>query len=221
MNTESSLGYNPIEIYSRIEKLFLSNGMKATQEEIAKFIGVTQKSVAKWKTSIPGSDNLIRIANKFNVSLDWLVYGKEPTPNATTQDNMKIEDICKAFLQAQRFSLIKVTNKNLDDLAQLPIGSPETIYLSITPYKWSINESNGQYYCTWDNCIRSDAFIFQQFLINATLNNKNGASEKLKEKQLQEIFDEIKNNTIEQEIEDGLLVDVDNPHGFLVGEDVV
>lgn len=213
MNTESSLGYNPIEIYSRIEKLFLSNGMKATQEEIAKFIGVTQKSVAKWKTSIPGSDNLIRIANKFNVSLDWLVYGKEPTPNATTQDNMKIEDICHAIIKACDFSKIKVTNSNVEELVD-PLTGPETLTLEITPYNFEHDINECENYCSWCNYIRGDALILQQFLVNATLVNRSGASEKLKEKQLWEIFNEIKNNINSRTDENGFLGNVYNPHGF-------
>lgn len=214
MDTDNSLGYNPSEVYERIKKLFRDHRMKDTQDEIARFLDVSQKSVAKWKNNIPGSDNLIRIATKFNVSLDWLVWGKETSQTATTQGDMKIEDICNAMIKTCKFSEIKVTNKNLEDLAQFPIGVPATISIDITPYTFEQDINECDNYRSWSNYISGDAFTLQQFLVNATLINRSGASAKLKAKQMKDIFDEIRSNVVKHENEGGFLSNVYNPHGF-------
>ena len=58
--------------------------MRLTQEELADKIGVSKSAVAKWETDggLPDRDNLKRIAELINVSVDELhrviARGKEP-----------------------------------------------------------------------------------------------------------------------------------------------
>ena len=53
-----------------------------SQEELANLLDVTRQAVQKWEagTSRPDMDNLVSLAEYFQVSLDYLVTGKEPTP---------------------------------------------------------------------------------------------------------------------------------------------
>ena len=53
-----------------------------SQEELANLLGVTRQAVQKWEagTSRPDMDNLVSLAEYFQVSLDYLVTGKEPSP---------------------------------------------------------------------------------------------------------------------------------------------
>ena len=53
-----------------------------SQDELANLLGVTRQAVQKWEagTSRPDMDNLVSLAEYFQVSLDYLVTGKEPTP---------------------------------------------------------------------------------------------------------------------------------------------
>ena len=58
-----------------------------SQEELANLVGVTRQAVQKWEagTSRPDMDNLVSLAEYFNVSLDYLVTGKEASfPPAPT-----------------------------------------------------------------------------------------------------------------------------------------
>ncbi len=50
-----------------------------SQEELADLVGVTRQAVQKWEagTSRPDMDNLTALAAYFNVTLDYLVLGKE------------------------------------------------------------------------------------------------------------------------------------------------
>ncbi len=53
-----------------------------SQEELANLMGVTRQAVQKWEagTSRPDMDNLASLADYFQVSLDYLVTGKETSP---------------------------------------------------------------------------------------------------------------------------------------------
>lgn len=53
-----------------------------SQEELANLMGVTRQAVQKWEagTSRPDMDNLASLADYFQVSLDYLVTGKEAAP---------------------------------------------------------------------------------------------------------------------------------------------
>ena len=65
------------------ERLFnLRRQAGLSQEELANLLGVTRQAVQKWEagTSRPDMDNLVSLAEYFNVSLDYLVTGKETSP---------------------------------------------------------------------------------------------------------------------------------------------
>ena len=53
-----------------------------SQEEVAEKIGVSRQAVSKWERveASPDTDNLIALAQLYNVSLDELVLGKTPEP---------------------------------------------------------------------------------------------------------------------------------------------
>ena len=55
-------------------------GRELTQADLAKQLGVTQAAVSKWmKGTPPGADIVVRIANLFSVSTDFLLLGKTVT----------------------------------------------------------------------------------------------------------------------------------------------
>ena len=62
-----------------------------SQEELANLVGVTRQAVQKWEAgaSRPDMDNLVSLAEYFQVSLDYLVTGKEaaPPPAPTVVNN--------------------------------------------------------------------------------------------------------------------------------------
>ena len=67
------------------ERLFtLRRQAGLSQEELANLLNVTRQAVQKWEagSSRPDMDNLMSLAEYFNVSLDYLVAGKEPAPSS-------------------------------------------------------------------------------------------------------------------------------------------
>ena len=65
------------------ERLFtLRRQAGLSQEELANLLDVTRQAVQKWEagTSRPDMDNLVSLAEYFQVSLDYLVMGREAAP---------------------------------------------------------------------------------------------------------------------------------------------
>lgn len=53
-----------------------------SQADLARFLGVRQSTVQQWiqKGSIPAADTALKIAQFINVSLEYLITGKNPPP---------------------------------------------------------------------------------------------------------------------------------------------
>lgn len=107
---------SPSETFERIKKVLEKNGYDvSSNEKIASAVNSSKSSVQRWKNSFPRMDDLIYISQRFSVSLDWLIYGKEQinslvskeTDNQAESKNIQIEkpieeyttkDICNAFI---------------------------------------------------------------------------------------------------------------------------
>lgn len=61
--------------YERIEQLRKSQGF--SQGALEKKLGFSNGSISKWRTSKPTSERLQKLAEFFNVSVDYLVTGEE------------------------------------------------------------------------------------------------------------------------------------------------
>ncbi|MNJ35753.1 HTH-type transcriptional regulator Xre [compost metagenome] len=66
-----------MSIYERIERLIKSKSM--TKKEFCQTLGISTGNLGDWKRgkSSPGTNKLIDIASYFDVSLDWLMTGRE------------------------------------------------------------------------------------------------------------------------------------------------
>lgn len=67
-------------VYERIESLRKSTGL--SQGKLEKELGFSNGSVSKWKTSTPTPERLQKLADFFGVTVDYLMNGKEETPEA-------------------------------------------------------------------------------------------------------------------------------------------
>lgn len=77
----------------------LRNKNNMTQEEFAEYMIVTRQSVSKWENgkAYPDVEKMIKIAELYNVSLDYLIRGEEAEPVPDQQiDIQKTEEINEA-----------------------------------------------------------------------------------------------------------------------------
>ena len=71
-------------IFTRIKELCQKRGISVNKLE--SIVGMSQYSITRWKNSSPTVDKLLRVAQYFRVSLDYLVGQTDvSSPNPTVQ----------------------------------------------------------------------------------------------------------------------------------------
>ena len=71
--------------YDQLLKLCESSGIKPTT--LITQLGMSKGSMANWKAGkLPSGDVLVRFSEHFNVSLDYLVFGKENSTRFSSED---------------------------------------------------------------------------------------------------------------------------------------
>lgn len=141
----NSGGHSPQKTYNRIKELLEKNGYDTSnQEKIGDAVNVSRSSVQRWQNNFPKMDDLIFISQKFGVSLDWLVFGKEDnkkdspaetaekpikgyTLEKDTHEEFAVYDICKAFA-----NLSKICNIRIIPESNQNTGVPYANYFPIT-----------------------------------------------------------------------------------------
>lgn len=70
------------KVHSSIKRLRQDKGMN--QEQLAEQLHVTRQAVSNWETgkTQPDIETLTKIAEYFDVSVEYLIYGKEPQANS-------------------------------------------------------------------------------------------------------------------------------------------
>ncbi len=79
-----------MNITKRLVELRKQTGL--SQEDFAEKLGLSRQSISKWETgeAIPDVDNLILLSQKYDVSIDYILLGKEhSTTEATKSEKTK------------------------------------------------------------------------------------------------------------------------------------
>ena len=108
----------------------LREEQETIQQDFANRIGVTKATVTSWEKSgkYPSLDTAARIAQIFNVSLDWLWGAEWPTAPVTYRD-MIVELISLIDLAGMETSFVKAPDDSNDnDIIQLSIKEPFYIW---------------------------------------------------------------------------------------------
>ena len=88
--------------------------LRLTQEELAEKIGVSKSAIAKWETErgIPDRDNLGRLAEVINVSVDDLHRMIRNSANGQTDLSVNITPDVIAALESYGYQVIRPGNKD-------------------------------------------------------------------------------------------------------------
>lgn len=79
-----------------------------TQEELASYLGITRSAVAGYETKgkQPDFERLILIAKFFNVSIDYLISGKEESLISITNNTTKETNLIHSYRKLSKNSQI-------------------------------------------------------------------------------------------------------------------
>lgn len=82
-----------MNVYERVQELSKKQGISV--RELGDKLGIGPTTLYKWKTQIPKSDILVKVADYFGVSVDYLLDRK--TPSHTDIDLEKALDNAMTF----------------------------------------------------------------------------------------------------------------------------
>lgn len=85
---------------------------KTSMNALEKQLNFGNGSIRLWDSKTPGSDKVILVAKKLDVSLDWLLTGKEPED--LTQDERKLVDLYRSTNDVGQ----PLTMKHAEDIQQ-------------------------------------------------------------------------------------------------------
>ena len=88
-----------MEISQRIIEKCKEKGLSIRALEIK--AGISNGAIKKWETQIPGCDKALNVANALNVSIEWLITGKE-AESLNTEEKKLIENYRKADARGKR-----------------------------------------------------------------------------------------------------------------------
>lgn len=84
--------------YDKFTKLCTAKGVTAA--EFSKDTGVAQSTISMWRKdgAVPSSENLVKVANYFDVSVNYLLAGEESEQQKSpTSDEIGFDDFTYAF----------------------------------------------------------------------------------------------------------------------------
>ena len=91
------------DIYKRLVELKNSSGMSGTQ--LATMFGISSTSFTDWRKGKgkPSVETLTKFAEYFNVSMDWIVFGKETIKSPVEELEFSISEEDKLLLKKYHY----------------------------------------------------------------------------------------------------------------------
>ncbi|RVU54319.1 helix-turn-helix domain-containing protein [Anaerosphaera multitolerans] len=87
-----------MRLNERLEKLRKDKGL--SQEEVSNYLGVSRRTISKWEkgTSNPDLNNIVKLGELYNVSMDYILKGngKEEVDINTENSEVKVEKKTKS-----------------------------------------------------------------------------------------------------------------------------
>lgn len=99
-----------IEIYERIE--FLRKKHKISQGKLEQELGFSNGSISKWKKCVPTPTRMKKLAEYFNVSVEYLITGQEKESGENYYLNEKTRELAKAIFENEELSALFDIAKN-------------------------------------------------------------------------------------------------------------
>lgn len=109
-------------MYERIETLRKSVGI--SQGRLEKELGFSNGSISKWKNSTPTPDRLQKLADYFNVSLEYLMTGKEKDSDDIYYFDDETRDMAQFMYENPEYKVLfdasrKVKKEDIDFVKQM------------------------------------------------------------------------------------------------------
>ncbi len=104
-----------MEIVERIKNL--CNTENITIKELERIIQISNGSIRHWNEKTPSVERVLLVADHFNVSLDWLVTGKE-SGNLTSEEQLLVDHYRRADDRGRR-NIMKIAENESAELESI------------------------------------------------------------------------------------------------------
>ncbi|ELB7106059.1 helix-turn-helix transcriptional regulator [Listeria monocytogenes] len=133
-------------VFDRVKKL--ADSQKISLKELALKLGMGENSIYRWKDKTPTTENLLKVADYFNVSLDFLLGRSYDTniietiaahidPSATEQELQEIihfiEEKQKQFDKQDTIDLVEIASKYDEEILKFVKENPNFHYEVFKP----------------------------------------------------------------------------------------
>lgn len=105
--------------YEKIKEL--AKDRKISVRELEKRLGYSNGYFSKWKTVSPNSDGLSKVADYFNVSVDYLL-GRTENPSTSTSNGESEIELRKALENVMSFDGEELTENDKDAIIAYMMG---------------------------------------------------------------------------------------------------
>lgn len=121
----------------RLKALKIESGAPKTQEDFAKWLGVSKSIVSEWLRgeALPSMDRSIQLADKFDVSVDWLMRGR---------GNKRINNE-ESHQNCVNLKLLSNENRILVEIMYTNLLKSQSIQQNITNQQAQINDQRLTY----------------------------------------------------------------------------
>ncbi len=90
-------------------------------KQLEKELGFGNGTIRKWETQKPSYDKVVAVANKLNISLDWLILGKECSDISC--DEQKLLNL---YRQADERGKRNIMRQAEAEISELPLANSQT-----------------------------------------------------------------------------------------------
>lgn len=97
-----------MEIVERIKDLCIAENI--TIKELERIIQISNGSIRHWNEKTPSVERVLLVADHFNVSLDWLVTGKE-SGNLTPEEQLLVDTYRHADDRGKKNIMVTIENE--------------------------------------------------------------------------------------------------------------
>ena len=92
-----------MDLVERIESVRKQKGFSISKLE--KESGLSNGQIGKWKTQKPSYEKVASVANTLNVTIDWLITGKDP--ESLTPEEKKLIDLYRSADERGKRAIIR------------------------------------------------------------------------------------------------------------------
>jgi Predicted transcriptional regulators len=92
----------------------LANGKNMSLPDLEVSLGLGNGTISRWKTSSPNSDKLVRIADYFDVSTDYLL-GRSKHNSEADPDIIRIENVMKNMTAEEKKKMMRILEASFSE----------------------------------------------------------------------------------------------------------